>query len=261
MQESPESENEADRALFNAARGGDAAGVVSALDAGANVNARLDHGMTPLIAAVTNGHVAAAEALMDRGANLWMRYPLGHPFWIAQHIEKPGPMLFALLRRMTEFDVASKFFDAIERSDAVLVREILRLESFNVDSRDYKGDPATTVAAETWKNRDATFEIMKMLVAAGADVNAENAKGRTALDFAICDGSFGRERVALLLEAGADIYHRNSGGGTEYDLAREVNDPVQLSLIEPHRIRKDAEAFRKGTERIVSVRKISFRPG
>lgn len=53
---------------------------------------------------------------------------------------------------------------------------------------------------------------VKRLLAAGADVNARDKYGRTALYWPVCFGRIGCMR--LLIEAGADVNNRDSDGWT-----------------------------------------------
>jgi len=57
------------RALFRAAERGDVDRITELVDAGANVNARLDGDGSPLIAAARAGHEEAVRLLLDRGAD------------------------------------------------------------------------------------------------------------------------------------------------------------------------------------------------
>src|SRR5262245_7193964 len=70
-------------AIHDAAKKGDVAAIVAALDAGADVNER-EHMATPLYYAVKRGHFAAAKLLIERGAdvNAPMEY-WGEPLMVA----------------------------------------------------------------------------------------------------------------------------------------------------------------------------------
>ena len=56
--------------LFEAARAGDVGRIETALAQGGSVNATTRYGVTPLIAAASNGHLEAVRLLVSRGANV-----------------------------------------------------------------------------------------------------------------------------------------------------------------------------------------------
>ena len=59
--------------LFAAARAGEAAAVKSALDRGADVNAKFRYGTTALFKAAEKGHTEVVKLLFERGANARVR--------------------------------------------------------------------------------------------------------------------------------------------------------------------------------------------
>jgi len=68
---SPSSQSSgADQRLLDAALEGDLGGVRSALDAGANVNARNPYDQTPLMMAIIGGSLEAVKYLVERGADI-----------------------------------------------------------------------------------------------------------------------------------------------------------------------------------------------
>src|SRR6185369_9517384 len=58
-----------DRALINAAKGGDMKALTSLLDAGGNVEARNESGRTLVALAALRGNTAVVKLLLDRKAN------------------------------------------------------------------------------------------------------------------------------------------------------------------------------------------------
>jgi ankyrin repeat protein len=70
---------------------------------------------------------------------------------------------------------------------------------------------------------------LKVLMAAGADVNAKDVDGNTPLHMAAYSNRF--EHSKLLLEAGADINATNSGGRTPIAMARKARADDVVGLI------------------------------
>ena len=61
---------QADAALFEAAYTGDDTTIAHLLDAGANVNATAENGLTALMLAAGEGHTETAALLLDKGADV-----------------------------------------------------------------------------------------------------------------------------------------------------------------------------------------------
>ncbi|MBR5980587.1 MAG: ankyrin repeat domain-containing protein, partial [Firmicutes bacterium] len=81
-------------------------------------------------------------------------------------------------------------------------------------------------------------EIINALIAAGADVNAENQEGRTPLMFASCWAAGGRyaqpKTVKALLAAGADANAADAEGDTPLMLAVDdlkIDREIIIALI------------------------------
>jgi ankyrin repeat protein len=73
-----------------------------------------------------------------------------------------------------------------------------------------------------------TPEVVSLLLQNGADVNAKDVTGRTALISAATGFGPNLEVVFLLLENGADVNAKNNDGKTALECA---SDPRVISLI------------------------------
>ena len=95
---------------------------------------------------------------------------------------------------------------AAERGDSAAVQKLLR-QGANIDARDARG--RTALLAATHADR---VEAASLLVAAGADVNAKDAIGDSPFLYAGAEGR--NEILKMTLAAGADLKSTNRYGGT-----------------------------------------------
>src|SRR6476646_4362265 len=96
-----------------------------------------------------------------------------------------------------------ELLDAADRGDLPAVQALL-LQGADPNARDCEGDTVLATAAY-----HGHVEIARILLAAGADVNASKS-GETPLSMAAHDGH--TETAQLLLEHGADINAEDQGG-------------------------------------------------
>ena len=79
--------------------------------------------------------------------------------------------------------------------------------------------------------RYATAEDCKKLIEAGADINARNKDGNTALMLATCNGEDGETVCDLLLRAGAGINEKNNDGWTPLMWAARYSTPEVCKIL------------------------------
>jgi ankyrin repeat protein len=199
--------NDGSSALLWAAYHSDAEMTKALLAAGAAVDAANHYGVTPLLQASRNGDIELMRALLDAGAQATR--------W---HAEGETPLMAAA---------------RTGRVDAV--RLLLAHNSF-VNA----ADPFQEETALMWASAEGHLEVVKALLAAGADpnlkahistiTNRKNADhpsgGFTALMFAVRNG---HEDVArALIEGGADLKATNADGATPTIIAI-VNDRLDFA--------------------------------
>jgi beta-lactamase regulating signal transducer with metallopeptidase domain len=166
-----------DRALYEAAEGGDVSGIDELLNAGANVNCALRGDGSPLIGAARKGQIAAVRLLLERGADPNMPVPGdGNPLIMAAR-EGHADVVAFLLDKGAEID------------------------------RMVPGDENALIQA----SGNGRLEVVKLLIGRGADVNARvwverssagaSGEWRSPLNMARKGGH--QSVVAFLLEAGA----------------------------------------------------------
>lgn len=174
--------------LFDAASAGDADAVRTAIAAGADLEARGAGGMTPLVAATKGNRVEAALALIDAGADVNAKDDI----------------------------VDSAYLSAGARGHDEILRATLA-HGADLRSTNRYGGTALIPASER-----GHLQTVRILLAAGVDPNHVNNLHWTALHEAIVlgDGSAAyAEIVRALVAGGADVTIRDGDGVLPRDLA------------------------------------------
>jgi hypothetical protein len=194
-----------DAALIEAAARGDAAAVARWLSEGASVAARDARGRTALLAATEGNHVEAARQLMAAGADV-----------NAQDSIRDSPFLLAGARGFTEivrlalarnpdFAVTNRYggtalIPACHYGHVETVKVLLG-SRIPIDHVNNLGWTALLEAIILGDGGPAHTEIVRLLVAHGADVNLADRAGTTPLAHARKRGY--REIASTLERAGA----------------------------------------------------------
>jgi len=148
------------------------------LKAGAAVGAANRYGVTPLALACRNGNTAMVEAFLAAGADPNLAGPGGEtPLHTAARTGIPGPVK-ALLKAGAKPNT--------------------------------EPDRPTHQTALMWAASEGNTEVVELLLAAGADLNAQLASGFNAWLFAVRAGR--TETVRALLKAGADLNYATPPG-------------------------------------------------
>jgi ankyrin repeat protein len=187
--------------LHRAAAIGDVVAIERLRDAGANPNARDDHGRTPLHVAAFAGQRDAALALVRRGAD---------------------PCAY-------DVDHVDALTIAAAKGDRGMVALLLWL---GADPGAVTGpDDRTALIAAA---RAGYADVVRELIAAGAPVNYVSSLGWTALMEAVIFGAEdGRTAatVEALLQAGAKARFRDWQGTTPLRVARLRGDDAVVALL------------------------------
>jgi len=166
-------------ALMFAARQGQLDAVRALLDGGASVDQAGADNTSPLLIAVVNGHYDVASLLIERGANpnvadangrtpLYAAIDLRNVQWSqAPAPELPQPEHLALI---------TKLLDAGADPSVKMLGQVGHRGSFDMRWTDLKGGTAFSRAA--W---NGDIEVMRLLLARGADPKIVTEKGETAL--------------------------------------------------------------------------------
>jgi ankyrin repeat protein len=164
-----------DTALMMAARTGKTDAIKVLLDGGAKVNAKETWGdTTALMWAVSQRHPAAVKLLVERGADV-NAHSKFVPSTTGRGFEGTTP-------------VAPKSGQSIQEHAGGLLTPLM------------------------FAAREADLESARILIGAGADVNAVDGDGKDALGLALFNGSY--DVASLLINSHADVNHADAQGFT-----------------------------------------------
>ncbi len=179
---------QADADLLAAARQGDTDGVAAALHAGADLEARDDHDRTALLLAATYDHVAVAEVLVAAGADPDALDDRHDTPWLVTGVTGSVAMLEALLPAGPDLAIRNRYggvsvIPASERGHVDYVRRVVRT-GIDVNHVNNLGWTALLEAVILGDGGWAHQQIVRILLAAGADPAIADADGVTALQHA-----------------------------------------------------------------------------
>lgn len=235
---------------------GDIAKVRVLVEHGADVNARSATGRSALLMAASRaGSGAVVRYLLEHGAEIDVKdklsgvplIPAGGggstPLIEAAKI-RDGQALRLLMERganLQEKDNsgADALAAAALNGNLANVR-VLLAHGARVDSRVALGQLTPLIFA-AWRQDP---QMAKALLDGGADVNAQDATGATALMWSAYSDYADPATTEVLLAAGADVRHRNRAGESAFTWARRRGDTAVSRLL----LAKGAEAEPAGTE-------------
>jgi ankyrin repeat protein len=217
----------ADEALLAAVRGDDAAAVEAAIRAGANPRAAGESG-TPLAVAAMFGRVNAVRALLEHGADPAGPGPNGGNALNAAFFAMNG---VALLGRGDEPDPA-------RRAAALEVVRLIAARKTGLDNPVRIGPTQMTPLMQAAQAGAA--DVVRVLLEAGANPNAANGGGYTALDFAadrapVWSTFPAADRVEIvraLLARGARATRAGADGLTPLARARRAGNAAIVTLLQ-----------------------------
>uniref|UniRef100_A0A8C2TN67 Ankyrin repeat and KH domain containing 1 n=1 Tax=Coturnix japonica TaxID=93934 RepID=A0A8C2TN67_COTJA len=190
------------------------------LDSGAQVNMPADSFESPLTLAACGGHVELAALLIERGANLEEVNDEGYTPLMEAAREGHEEMVALLLAQGNEhspfYPVSGANINAQTEETQETALTLACCGGFS-EVADFliKAGADIELGCSTplmEAAQEGHLELVKYLLAAGANVHATTATGDTALTYA-CEN--GHTDVAdVLLQAGADLEHESEGGRT-----------------------------------------------
>jgi ankyrin repeat protein len=202
--------------LLQAARSGRAGVAELLLAHGADVDGRSLRGVTPLMEAALRGHVTVMHSLLRHGASLSISDALGRTPLILAALAGQDIAVARLLRAGAGIDVAQRdgrtaLMRAAANGHAQTVRVLLRTGA-RTDLRDRAGRFALMMAYDD--------ETIRAIAGGGAEINAKDDRGWTVL---MQETYFNRRpKIKALLEMGADVNAVNNDGKTALQLNSEM---------------------------------------
>lgn len=204
------------------------------LKAGADANARSDDGRTPLLSATSLvGSSEVVNLLLDHKANpsatahsyrgpttpLRQAADLGDVAVVKMLLERgadvKGPAaLFAVIAALNANSPA-----CVEQVIQTVKPQMMK------DAFLFLVPPRGTPAGFS------NLELIKKAIACGADVNAKDPEGYTALILASSSEYFSADTIRLLLEQGADVHAKTVKGETALDFAKRGGQSQVVELL------------------------------
>lgn len=207
------------------------------LDAGANADVADDHKRTALMFASSSGNADVAGLLLDRGANV--NAGPHTPLMCAcagKHAGSKGyrETVKLLLARGADVHAVDPEYGttallrSIFSNDVEIVRMVLDAGA-DVNAATKDGETALMGAAV------GKLDIAKLLIERGANVDAQNSSGDTALIRAVSQDH--TEIVRVLLDAGWDIDARNRVGKTALSIAIDRGNTEIAEILRARKAR------------------------
>ncbi len=189
--------------LVEAAARGDQAGVRSALDAGVDVNARGPRGRTAVTAAAMAQQVGVVRLLVDAGADVDLQDEERNNALLVCGENGNVDLLREVLRAEPNLRATNRFggtalIPAADRGHVEMVRALLETD-VPIDHVNQLGWTALLEAVILGDGGPAHQEIVRLLLAAGADTGIADREGVIALEHARQNGY---EEIASTIEQG-----------------------------------------------------------
>lgn len=195
-----------DKQLLGAATANDTTAVQAALAAGADTEVRDGEGRTPLMLAVYRDNIAAARLLINAGANMNAQDKILNSPFLYAGAEGLTEIVQLCMKAGADYTVFNRYggsalIPACERGHVETVAALLSDKKFPIDHINRLGWTALLEAVILGSGGERHIAVVKMLIAAGANVNIADKDGVTPLAHARKKGQ--REIARLLEQAGA----------------------------------------------------------
>jgi ankyrin repeat protein len=187
--------------LITAAARGDVKAVTHLLERGADVHTSGANGVTPLIAAAYRNHIEVAEVLIEAGADVNTQDGTKQSAYLITTSDGYLELLQLTLAAGADVHSLDSYngtglIRAADRGHVEIIAELIKTD-INIDHINRLGWTALLEAIILGDGGARHTEVVRLLVAAGADVNQTDGSGVTPLEHA---RSRGFEEIVSILE-------------------------------------------------------------
>lgn len=218
-----------EKSFFAAAQARDVMAINAFLDGGINPNAQDADGRTVLISAAAHGDLDVVNVLLSRGVDLNVKDRRGYTA-LSHAVEAMYEDVVDALLSHPDLDPNVRGLNSrpvllayVWRDNPERVEKLLA-HGADVNAQDADGDTALHSVAQT-----GNIGIMQRLLDKGANPNVKNKEGGTPLMWAAVFGH--QDAARLLLSRGADASLKDNDGVTAAEwAARNKHDDVVLLL-------------------------------
>jgi len=195
------------------------------LDHGLNVNIQDENKMTGLHRSASKNHTNIVKLLLDSKASVDIQDSEGHT---ALHLAALCKKKQNLLRRHPEIFYLREYIESKRKRHPSLLCNKISLKKGNFSLSDTNKEENMATAANTARPTDST-DIVRQLIAHGANMNIVSQKGETALHNAVSRNSL--DVAKLLLSEGANVNIQNCDGETALHQAVVVKGRKDIIIL------------------------------
>lgn len=205
-----------DTALHLAVKSNNWATATVLLQGGADINARNSRGMTPLHMATQHCNLTCVEKLLECGADILKYDQLGRTVLHIAATFDPLSYMIKILETLLSYgayvDAQNKRGDtalhvATQKGSWLVAGQLIG-GGANIEARNYEGLSPLLMSLKNHNQSNYNQELLNR----GADINAQDNEGNTALHLAAKEDNM--QRVKWILERGADPNLVNNDGKT-----------------------------------------------
>jgi ankyrin repeat protein len=217
--------------LMNAAKGGDKTAVQNVINRGADVNEQSNKGKTALMFAASEGHTDVARSLIEHGAKVDVADHYGTTALIVASTSGHDEIVALLLEHNANPNArdqsgSAPLVNAVYFGHTKTVKLLLAKETLSGQSKLEKQDGEELLLLASGLGHT---DIVRTMIDFGISANARGLKQRTAL---MAAAAFNRAGIVkILLAKGANPDAQDKDGNTAYDVANDKGNDEVVALL------------------------------